>query len=448
MAAVALQPGHRPAVLTRGWWHTPRLLRALTALAVTTLLAAGAVTATLLGGARTGLDAIGHREAPQAVRSADLYFALNDMDAQVANLLLVGGDSDFTKTRTGALATYEQRRAQADADLQAAAQAATDPDGQRAVQTVLGQLGAYEALVARAELQEDQAAAPAGQPAPAALADYRRATDLLRTTLLPAADAVTDANDHAVAQSYATQRGDLQAGRWWLLLVGATALGALLLLQLQLTARFHRRISPPLAAAILLAAGALLAAAALTDATATHLDTAKRSAYDSVIALSRARAVAYDMNADESRYLTDPSRAAAYEQSFRAEAKQAEDELAAELRNVTFPGEQQAATDELAAYRTYQADDRELRGLREAGQVREAVAYDTGTAGGQSNGDFDRFAEAVGDTLALNQRAFDHELTAAEGALGVGARIAGGLVLGSVVGLVLLAVRPRLREFR
>ncbi|MEU2234932.1 APC family permease [Streptomyces vietnamensis] len=40
------------------------------------------------------------------------------------------------------------------------------------------------------------------------------------------------------------------------------------------------------------------------------------------VALSRARAVAYDANADESRYLLDPSRRAAYEQSFLEKSQQ------------------------------------------------------------------------------------------------------------------------------
>ncbi|HEY1324775.1 MAG TPA: hypothetical protein VGF32_31250, partial [Streptosporangiaceae bacterium] len=40
----------------------------------------------------------------------------NDMDAQVANVLLVGDDQTLGITRAQALAIYEQRRRQADAD--------------------------------------------------------------------------------------------------------------------------------------------------------------------------------------------------------------------------------------------------------------------------------------------------------------------------------------------
>jgi hypothetical protein len=41
---------------------------------------------------------------------------------------------------------------------------------------------------------------------------------------------------------------------------------------------------------------------------------AENDAFDSVLALSQMRAVSYDANADESRYLVDPARAGQYRQ--------------------------------------------------------------------------------------------------------------------------------------
>ena len=43
---------------------------------------------------------------------------------------------------------------------------------------------------------------------------------------------------------------------------------------------------------------------------------AKSEAFDSIVALSQARAVSDDANADESRYLVDPARAGQYQQAF------------------------------------------------------------------------------------------------------------------------------------
>ncbi|MEU6239024.1 hypothetical protein, partial [Kitasatospora sp. NPDC047058] len=433
----------------------------------------------VLGGARDGTDVIGHQAAPQVVRSADLYFALNDMDAQVANLLLFGADPDYAKPRQETLETYEQRRTQADDDLQRVAEAAAgDPAGQRAVQSVIGELGRYEALVARAQLLEDQAHAPAGKPSADALAAYRQATDLLRQRLLPAVDEVTAANSATVRHIYDAQRGDLAGGWWWILATGLLALATLGGLQRLLAVRFHRLVNLPLAAATLLAIAGLLTALTLASRADHQLVVAKSNSFDSVIALSRARAVAYDLNADESRYLTDPARAAAYEQSFldktqafarvdgatlggynaklAAFAERHRSDHAAvgfggflgdELRNITFAGEQDAAERVLTAFQQYQRDDRKIRELSAQGRLKDAVTFNTGTQAGQSNADFGVLSAAIDDTQAINKRAFDHAVAATDDELDAVTAALGGATLAAALALTLLGVRPRLREF-
>ncbi|MFD8781100.1 hypothetical protein [Kitasatospora sp. NPDC059599] len=465
---------------SRAHWTTPRLVRGLTALSLATLLGLGATATVVLAGARDGTDAIGHRAAPQATRAADLYFALSDMDAQAADLLLVGADPDYTTLRKQTLDTYEQRRAQADDDLQQAARAAADdPAGQRAVRLVLDRLGSYEALVARAQLLEDQAGAPAGQPSPAALEAYRQATDLLRQQLLPAADRVTVANDASVERVYQQQRDALGSGWWWLLAVGLVTLSALLGLQRALALRFRRVVNPALAAVTLLTGVALVIGLNLTGRAEDHLVTAKSNAYDSVAALSRARAVAFDMNADESRYLIDPARAAAYEQTFveqtqaiariegatladyntrlaDAAARHRADHavipfggyLGSELHNITFPGERDAAEHVLDTFQQYQLTDRKIRELRAAGKVKEAVTLDTGLSKGQSNYDFEQLGNAIGDTIAINSGAMDRAVAETDGDLdGTTAALAAG-ALAVALALTAIGVRPRLREYR
>jgi hypothetical protein len=454
-------------------------VRGLTGLCLAAVLTAAAVLGSVLSSARSGIDDIGHRDAPQALRTADLYFALSDMDAQVANLLLLGADPDYAAQRRQTLTTYDQRRAQADADLQQAAEAAAgDPAAHRAVQTVLDQLGQYEADVARAQLLEDQAHAPAGKPSADALAAYRQATDLLRQQLLPAAGQVTAASSATVDHTYTAERDAISAGWWWILTSTVVALAALVLLQRLLAVRFRRLVNPALALATLLtlvtgSAGLLLASRA-----GDHLVVAKSNAYDSVIALGRARAVAYDMNADESRYLTDPTRAAAYEQTFLdksqsiagldgatldsydAKLAQAADRhradhhavpftgyLGAELGNITFPGEQDAAEHLLTAYQQYEKDDRTLRGLRDQGRLKDAVTFDTGTAPGQSDADFEQLSQAFDEVLTINQDAMTRAVTAADDDLGPAVAGVGGAALAVAVTLTVLAVRPRLREF-
>ncbi|WP_145905701.1 hypothetical protein [Kitasatospora viridis] len=461
-------------------WTTPRRIRALTALALAALLAFAGLTASVLTGARDSADEIGHRAAPQAVRAADLYFALGDMDAQAANLLLLGSDSQYAAQRPAVQATYEQRRKQADADLEQAAEAVGgDPKARKAAQDELDGLGHYEALVGQLTDQENAAKASPGHPPADALASYRQATDLLRTTLLPGADQVAAANAATVDHSYSDEHSALSAGFWELLALGLLALAALAALQRLLAVRFRRLLSPPLLLAGLFTAAGLVWGLAASSAAADQLHTAKVSAYDSVIALGRARAVAYDSNADESRWLLDPSRAAQYEQSYLAKSQQVagfdavtqypqylpalNDAVAAhrgsesavpfkgylgdELRNITFPGEQQAADRLLEDYRTYQADDTTIRALQGQGRLAEAIAFDTGTGHGQSDGDFNQLSDDFDQVIGINQSAFDRAIASSDSDLGAVTAAGLGALAAAALVLTLLAVRPRLREY-
>ncbi|MEE1788294.1 hypothetical protein PUR71_36165 [Streptomyces sp. SP17BM10] len=463
----------------RAHWTTPRLVRGLTALSLAALVGLGATAAGVLAGARDGTDTIGHGAAPQATRAADLYFALSDMDAQAANLLLIGADPDYTALHKTTLDTYEQRRAQADDDLQRAAQAAgDDPGSQRAVQRVLGELGSYEALVARAQLLEDQARAPAGRPSEEALAAYRQATDLLRQQLLPAADQVTAANEAVVDRVYRQQRSDLSGGWWELAVVGLFALAVLLVLQRTLTVRYHRVVNPALAAVTLLTGIVLAVGLHLVSTADDNLVTAKSNAYDSVIALSRARAVAFDMNADESRYLTDPVLAVTYERTFleksqaivhlggatitdyggRLEGAVTEyganhtvpfgGYLGTELNNITFAGERDAAERVLTAFRSYQQVDHKIRVLHDAGRLKDAVTLNTGLSKGQSNYEFDQLSKAMGDTIDVNAHAMDAAVADTDDALDGTTATLAAAVLAAALALVAVGVRPRLREYR
>lgn len=209
-----------------------------------------------------------------------------------------------------------------------------------------------------------------------------------------------------------------------------------------------------------------------------HLRVAKQDAFDSVQALTLARAVSYDANADESRFLVDPGRAAQYQQAFLSKSRQIANVgpagisgydaalaadvrayerdhsdirfggyLGAEFRNITFPGERQAAVAALLAFQRYERDDRTLRALA-AKDLAAAVAYDTGTAPGQSDGAFSQYDKALASVIAVNASAFTAAVADGEdGAVGWEAGLpAAGLVL--LVALTLAGVRPRLAEYQ
>ena len=454
---------------------TPTRIRAV-ALAVAVIVIAMVVLFVLeVRRERTGLDVIGHQTAPVVVASNDLYFAFNDMDAQLANTLLVGSDTHLGFTRAQALAIYEQRRHQASQNLQQAAAAAdADPAAAASIRKIVDAQGRYEALAAQTMLLDQQANHPAGQPPAAALAKYRQATQLLKSTLLPAAQGLTDRNALILERTYESKRSRTFTVRIWIAAIGIAMLAALILLQTYLARRFHRLLNPALATATLIAAAMVISGVVLTTDQAEYLRTVKKDAFDSILALDQARAVSYDANADESRYLVDPDLADQYEQAFFAKTQQLltlkgatlstfDQRFAAalrtypkspddpewhgyygvEFRNITFVGERAAAEKTLQKYQIYQADDRRIRRLTTTGQLRAAIAFCTSYDPGQSNYAFDQYDKALAALIGINQRAFDQSV--ADGAHELdGWTVMAGLL---VLGLLLLGLRGRLAEY-
>lgn len=99
--------------------------------------------------------------------------------------------------------------------------------------------------------------------------------------------------------------------------------------------------------------GLVIASSAQLAAEASHLQMAKKDAFDSILALTQARAVSYDANADESRYLVDPGRAAQYQQAFLSKSQQ--------LADVGNVGIFQYDAALAAAVSAYQADHADVR---------------------------------------------------------------------------------------
>jgi hypothetical protein len=304
----------RPGMTRRLATTTPGRVRAGAVAIGVAACGLGLVIAMVFGSLSSGIQSIGSRDAPEVNASAGLYFSLNDMDAQVANVLLSGSDRALAVGRSVDLATYQQDRKTADHDLQqAAVVAGGDASAQGALRSVLDGLGGYEALAADAILADQQAGAPAGRPSAASLMYYRQATDLMSASILPQVSALTGINTGTLDSAYQAKRSDALTGIWLVVVLGTALLASVAGLGVYLAARYHRLLSPALAAAGLAALGLVIAGTAQLAAEADHLRVAKVAAFDSISALTQARAVSYDANADESRYLVDPGRAAKYQ---------------------------------------------------------------------------------------------------------------------------------------
>ena len=468
-----------PARGGRGRWSTPVRIRTGAAAAVALACCLAALTAVLLGQLRGDFQAIGQRDASEADATTGLYFALNDMDAQVANVLLVGGDTTLTGNRAQDLASYASDRATADTDLQQATVSEGDnPAAERELKQVLDRIGQYEALAADALLTSQQSHSAAGRAPVAAIAYYQQATSLMQAGILPAVGSFTTVSTAKLDAAYHGGKTDSGAGTAAMIALGILLAAALIALQVHFAARFRRLVNPALAAATVLTIAFAAVTISRFSAESDQLTVAEQDAFGSIQALTLARAVSYDANADESRYLVDPGRADQYQQSFLAKSQQVANVgkvgilgydaalaadvaayqrdssdvrfggyLGAEFRNITFPGERQAAVATLLAFQRYERDDRTLRALA-AKNLAAAVGFDIGTAPSQSDGAFNSYDAALSSVIEINARAFTAAVASGEDGAGqweVGLPALGGLL---IVALTVAGVRPRLAEYR
>jgi hypothetical protein len=437
-----------------------------------------AVIAVLFGRLDGEFQSIGNRQVPEVDAATGLYFSLNDMDAQVANVLLVGGNASLAADRADDLGIYGADRATADQDLQqATVTEAGDAPAQRDLGSVLDRVGQYQALAADALLTSQQSGGSAGRPPAASVGYYQQATDLMQNGILPEVGSLTSVSASEVDSTYQAGLTTARTGIVVVIAVGVLLIATAVALQLYLMARCRRMINPALVAATAVAIALVAVTVGQLSAEAGHLRVAKQEAFDSIIALTQARAVSYGANADESRYLVDSGRAAQYQQAFLVKSEQIADVgavgifgydaalaadvraydhdnadvrfggyLGAEFRNITFPGERAAAVRTLLAYQVYERDDRVLRGLAKSDRT-AAVAFDIGTAASQSDGAFNRYDAALSSVIAINSRAFSAAVAAGQGGVGWDVGFPAGVAVVLAL-LVLAGVWPRLAEYR
>jgi hypothetical protein len=421
------------------------------------------------------LDTVGHEATASITAAQQLKAWLADMHSDAANELL-----DKPGANQQAAAGYEQRRLQVTDSLVAATRNITYDQEQDLIKRLLNQLGPYEEGITRARLLHRR-----GDEA-AALEEYRRASQIMYQQgvetadkgLVAAADALDHVNDQQLTSRYSAEQ---RSSGWFLgavVLPGLILLGSLTALQVFLYRRMNRVFNPALVAATALAAGFLIYIVSSFIAVGHALKWAKEDAFDSVGFLWRARADAYDANGEESRWLLDPERHEAYAEAFRAKCgrlvtvppgmtypqlvtavrnlqlpmqanrlpQDFKGHLANELRNITFVGEQEAAKDMLAKFGDYLAIDDRIRQLEKENKHREAVQLCTGYGKGESNWAFQRFDEALGKVLRINEDEFERAKVQGAATL-AGSEVAAAVVLLAITVLTYVGVRPRLREY-
>jgi len=386
-SAAPARPGLPGLALLRAQPTPRKLTVALIAiLAVTAILLA--VTASSASSASGAMQTIGHTAAPEIAADEDISFALADMDAQAANWLLVGRRA-LGSTEADAGAAYYRDRDVATRDLIAASHTSGDA-ARGSIGSVLTGLTTYHGYALQAELLADQG------DARGALDEYRLATDLMHGTLLPAMASVTAINVTALDDAYSAQESASARGIALVVVVGLLLLAVLLATQWFLVQQMRRIVNPGLLGATLAALVLTVAAASTFGGVRSDLQGAKQDAFDSELALTSARATAYDANSDRSRYLIDAFRAPQYQSAFVAKSTQI---LGSAFGNAVLPGAQDAVQAARTAFQTYQADDRRLLTMKGD----SAIAYATSVSHGNSDYDFYVFDAALQKAIGIDQ---------------------------------------------
>lgn len=403
---------------------------------------------------RHAVQTVGRDTVPSIVAAEHINATLADANANVANALLT------KEPETGpSWKAYRDDMKKVQDQLITATQNITYGDEERKpIFTMMAKIGEYEYAVgkARAKLSGDFTN------------DFLIANRSMRESILPAGAALDQANFSHLDETYKVHRAYAWLHKSLLFIFLATMAVVLVAAQLFLFRKTHRLVNPGIAiATVMLLAFALYAVTTL-DTVENTLISAKQDAFDSIHALWKARAVAYDANADESLYLLyhgDKDNQAKATSDFKGKAALLSDIapqdalvldsrgekfggfLGAELANITFAGEKEAATQTLKEWAAYIRIDGDIRRLEQQGGHNEAIALNIGTKPGQSNWQFDKFDKALGATLDINQKEFDQKISSAFLRLSVFPYVLAAWIV-VVIAASIVGMKPRLDEYR
>lgn len=400
---------------------TPTRLRLWTLSAVAAAAVLLVALSALMAIVKEQVRVIGEEAAPQAATASDLYFALSDLDAQVARMVLIAGDDAYAGSQLDALGTYQRRSEQIDAALRAST-GSTLP--------LFQGLTVYRQWVWQALTAESR---------DKALGYYTQATNTLHLRLLPAARELRDDSRERLDDAYATKQATEITGMVLLVVLGGAVLVLLVLTQRFLARRFRRLLNPALLAATVLTAGLLVTAGSVLVAQSVTLGAARDDSLDPYLSLSAARAVSYDAAADTGRYLLSADLAHYADDFDRKAGTLTEgDGSLAVLSGSGEVGERWAA---------YQKDHQRIVQLADAGKRTEAIDALTGIRRGDAAFDFFYLDTAVGEITDVHRQDFDAALQRTSDLL-AGWVVIPVVAMGLVVLLVPLGVRKRLAEYR
>jgi hypothetical protein len=408
---------------------------------------------------RQAIKTVGKDAAPSVLTAQQLQDSFADMDASLANELLLKPG-----VNQQALMDFDKNRKKIADRLVAAAKNITYPAEERIIQNLQFNVSAY--LLKLQEARDMHKRGDVGT-----LSIYQSAATLMDRDIIPQAEKLSQINSQELEKFYSQQSVTNGGIALLIAIVGLVQTAILVMIQIFLYQRMRRVFNLPLLGATAITMLFLgYTIYSFVGATA-NLKIAKADAFDSVHALRRMRALSYKANGDESRYLLDRSNAAQHERSFNDKVakimtispNQSYESIIANttqnrstpgitglfagaLNNITFAGERELAIETFKTFNDYLKIDTQIRQLYRSGKIAEAIALCIGTNPGESNWAFDRYKNAHEQLRKLNENEFNKNIKTGIERLDNFEIIAAG-ALSSVAILTLFGLRPRLLEY-
>jgi len=359
---------------------------------------------------------ISNDAAPSIVAAAEISSDVAHAHTLMTNLFLTKEATDSTLGQAFASAMDEAH----DHLLFAAQNITFGDEERRPVLAAMTQLSDYERLVGMAFASNEP------------VRFVLKADTLMREKLLPSIALIDEINVKHLTASYTEE---VRRARYYF--YTSLFLAALLfVLLLETQAKLYRECKrilnlPMLLGTLCLVIGTVLMSWHVSSLT-RHLQIAKVDAFDSVHTLGHAKATAYVANAQESLFLLAMDKALQSQHAtfFMSYAHQLFDGnigiasalvadpsivkahglLGAELANIAFAGEHEAAAQSLTTWAEYMTIDAQLRQLESAGEHQKAIALCIGQREHESDWAFERFTKALAQALSVNQHAFEMEI--------------------------------------
>jgi hypothetical protein len=300
------------------------------------------------------------------------------------------------------------------------------------------------------------------------LVTYREATTLLDNEILPKIDQLSKVNYEQMQKQI--NRDSSGVSLFGVIVVGGLLIGSLVALQLFLVQRTKRQFNQPLLVATAIAGIFLLHSAIALSSAAGSLKVASEDAFPSLYSIRKARALSYQANSDESRYLLDKVNAATHEERFRQRVKEImfipkdlnlEDInrkinsnskadlnrvtglVAGAVKNVTFEGEGSALVEALRAWQNYVDVDGKIREKEKAGDHQGAINICLG----ESDEAYGVFKKKLQKVQEINERAMKESLDKSDRTLAF-FEVQAAIALLVVAILTQYGLKPRIKEYQ